>query len=371
MVNRNVSAYPAVNPRRLTGVHTATNFLTEIFRSNPIPGANELANKFLGHSGLVIRAALGGILMGLANLVPGISGGTMLLAVGVYPTFIAAVAELSTLRFRLSSIMLLTVIAGCGASAILLFAGLIKTWVIDYRWLMYSVFIGLTLGGVPLVWRLARPVTPAVFFGAAAGFAFMLLLSLGLTRDVETGPNFLLLFIAGLAGASAMILPGVSGGYLLLLLGQYETILDAIDRLKIGLLGDSAAGIPANIDLALSTMDVVIPVGFGVVAGIVGVSNLLKWLLQRFEKPTLGALLGLLFGAIIGLWPFQHSIQPQPGDSLRGQLLDAAAIANLDVKDWPIVFFEPSLSEILIAITLIALGFAVTQLIDFISNKLK
>ena len=118
-------------------------------------------------------------------------------------------------------------------------------------------------------------------------------------------------------------------------------------------------------------MDVVIPVGIGVVAGIVGVSNLLKWLLRRFEKPTLGILLGLLLGAVIGLWPFQQSVQPLPGDSLHGQILNAAAIADLNVKDWPIVFFEPDLSEIFVALTLIALGFAATQLIDLLGGKMK
>ena len=95
--------------------------------------------------------------MGLANLVPGISGGTMLLATGVYPRFIDAIAEVTTLRFRLRSVLVLSCVAGSAFLSILLFAGLMKALVIDHRWIMYSLFIGLTLGGVPLVWRLARP----------------------------------------------------------------------------------------------------------------------------------------------------------------------------------------------------------------------
>ena len=109
------------------------------------------------HAVLVARGVLGGTLMGLANLVPGISGGTMLLAAGVYPGFIAGIAEVTTLRFRLRSLLLLGAIVASAAVGILLLAGTVRSLVVDHRWIMYSLFIGLTLGGVPLVWRLARP----------------------------------------------------------------------------------------------------------------------------------------------------------------------------------------------------------------------
>ena len=89
--------------------------------------------------------------MGLANLVPGISGGTMLLAAGVYPGFISAIAEVTTFRFRFRSLILLASVVGSAALAILLLAGSVKDLVVDHRWIMYSLFIGLTLGGVPLV----------------------------------------------------------------------------------------------------------------------------------------------------------------------------------------------------------------------------
>ncbi|MDH3583903.1 MAG: DUF368 domain-containing protein, partial [Phycisphaerae bacterium] len=99
-------------------------------------------------SPLIIRAAAGGSLMGAANLVPGISGGTMLLASGVYPAFIQAVAEVSTFRFRRRSLVLLGTVALAAAVVIILLAGTLRDLVIDHRWVMYSLFIGLTLGGV-------------------------------------------------------------------------------------------------------------------------------------------------------------------------------------------------------------------------------
>src|SRR5210317_997276 len=110
---------------------------------------------------LAARGAFGGVLMGLANLVPGISGGTMLLAAGVYPEFIGAIAEVTTLHFRRRSLLVLGAVVLFAMLGIGLFAGPVKDLVVQHRWAMYSLFIGLTLGGVPVVWRLARPATPS------------------------------------------------------------------------------------------------------------------------------------------------------------------------------------------------------------------
>ena len=307
---------------------------------------------------LGIRGAVGGVLMGLANLVPGISGGTMLLAAGVYPGFITAIAEVTTLKLRPRPVVLLTAVGGTMVLAILLFAGLMRTLVIEQRWVMYCLFIGLTLGGVPLVLRLVGRVTAGVLVGAAIAFATMVVMNLGLGDTANGGqasPAFL--FASGAAGASAMILPGVSGGYLLLLLGQYEVILGAVDTLRQGLLGGPDVG------LVLESMRVVVPVGVGVVAGIVGVSNLLRWLLDRFEKPTLGMLLGLLFGAVVGLWPFYEPVPPRPGDVINGIVVTTATAPEIDLEDWHLVGFDPTASQMLGALSLVALGIGTTAVI--------
>jgi len=309
---------------------------------------------------LFVRGAIGGTLMGLANLVPGISGGTMLLAAGVYPGFIAGIAEVTTLRFRSRSIVLLAAIISSAALAILLLAGTVKGLVVDHRWIMYSLFIGLTLGGVPLVWRMARPMSASLAAGAAAGFALMLLMTL--TRGAggaadET--NVLLIFLSGMAASSAMILPGISGGYLLLILGQYESILGTVDQLKRGLLGDGA-GSAADFSVVLDAMQVVIPLGIGVVLGVVAVSNLLKWLLDHYRKATLGALLGLLFGAVVGLWPFQQGEPPSVGETLKGVVVNDENLSSFDPEDWRLVSFTPGTGQAGSALGLIALGFAAT-----------
>lgn len=313
---------------------------------------------------LGIRGAIGGVLMGLANLVPGISGGTMLLAAGVYPAFISSIAEVTTLRLRPRALVLLGTIAGAALIAILLLAGLMRSLVIEQRWVMYSLFIGLTLGGLPLVWRLARPATPALWGGAAVTFTAMAVMSLGLgSDDISSGASNLFLFFSGLAGASAMILPGVSGGYLLLLLGQYEVILGAIDTLKRGLLGGP------DLALVMDSMAVVLPVALGVAVGIIGVSNGLRWLLRRYEKATLGALLGLLLGAVVGLWPFAHPVPPQPGDVIDGQLVTTESAATIDIEDWKLVRFRPGPGHAGGALALIGLGIGATALVARVGSK--
>jgi len=306
--------------------------------------------------------------MGLANLVPGISGGTMLLAAGVYPTFIESIARVTTLRLQLRPLLTLGTIGLSAVLAILLLAGTMHELVIEKRWIMYSLFIGLTLGGVPLVWRLARPASPALIAGAALAFAVMVWMSLGATSAGSENAQFGLLLLSGLAGASAMILPGVSGGYLLLLLGQYEPILKGIDNLKVGLLGGQ--DMPAmNTDLILASMSIVIPVGIGVLIGIVGVSNLLRWLLERFEKLTLGLLLGLLLGSVVGLYPFQAPVSPEPGFLYQGKNLSAEELSLVDPEDWPLARFTPSLPEAGSALALIALGLCGTFAVDRIGRS--
>lgn len=314
---------------------------------------------------LLIRSTLGGVLMGLANLVPGISGGTMLVAAGIYPRFIAGIAEVTTLRFRMPSILVLGTVATSAFAAILLLAGVVKELVIDYRWVMYSLFIGLTLGGLPVVWRMARPANRGVWSGAAAGFAVMALLAIfqSQTAGGDDGTSFVMLGIGGVAGASAMILPGVSGGYLLLLLGQYLPILDGIDRFKEAL---RARDLEAALDPAFG---VVLPVGLGVVTGVVLVSNAIRWLLEHHEKATLGVLLGLLAGAVLGLWPFQASTEPTLGETvIKGQVVTADNLADFDREDYPTAFFTAAPWQVGASIGLIGAGFLATTAVALIGR---
>jgi putative membrane protein len=305
-----------------------------------------------------MRAALGGVLMGLANLVPGISGGTMLLAAGIYPRFVGAIAQVSRLVLRPGPLALLTTVAIAAASAIVLLAGPVKELVVHQRWIMYSLFIGLTLGGLPVVWRMVGRGDRSVVIGAVAGFVAMAALAVSQMQGPaggSVGAGAGMLVLAGMAGASAMILPGVSGGYLLLVLGQYVPILGAIDAVKEAVrAGDPGAAMhPAT--------TVLLPVAIGVLLGIVAVSNLLQKLLAKYEKPTLGFLIGLLLGAVLGLWPFQAPVEPVPGETvIKGRMVTAETLPTIDADDWPTARFTPTTVQVAGSMGLVVLGFMIT-----------
>ncbi len=287
----------------------------------------------------------------------------MLLAASVYPQFIQSVAEVTTLRFRPRSLLLLACILGAASIAIMSLAGPMKQLVVHQRWVMYSLFVGLTGGGVPVVWRLLRPLTASAGVGCGAGILMMIAVAIvqpgGGGPSVSGSHAYGLLFIAGVAGASAMILPGLSGGYILLLLGQYVTILGAVESVRAGLMGSGSGD--ANWAQVAQAMHVFLPVALGIGVGMVGVSNLMRMLLSRFEKATLGLLMGLLLGALLGLWPFQHPVRPLPGDRIKGQIMTAESIDRLDSGDYPLERFSPGGRQIAVATGLILAGFLIAH----------
>lgn len=316
----------------------------------------------------LLRAFLGGVLMGMANLVPGISGGTMLVACGIYRRFIDAVSEVTRLRFTRPTLILLVVII-CGA--VLSIGGLARVihWsLVEHRWAMYSLFIGLTLGGAPILWKMARPVRRDVIAGAVAGAAVMAALVViqesGVAGAGLNGPVWLV--VGGAAAASAMILPGISGAFLLLLLGQYETIIGAIK--------DSiAAALKLDIPALLALAWIVIPVGIGVLIGVGGVANILKWVMHRYERPTLGVLLGLLIAAPAGLYPFREGVPPVVGDVVKGETVTEENLAVMTApdtaKEWAQRPFTPSPGQLAGCAALIAAGFGATILISRLGRE--
>jgi putative membrane protein len=177
------------------------------------------------------------------------------------------------------------------------------------------------------------------------------------------GPGSPLLFAGGVVAAAAMVLPGLSGGYLLLLLGLYVPILDAVDQVKMSLQARDAAAM-------VSVLWVVVPLGLGVLVGIVGVSHLIRLLLQRFEKLTIGVLLGLLLGAFLGLYPFQRPVAPEPGTIIRARVVTQDMIAAGEMKkDWPTAYFAPTPMQAGMSLLLIAAAAASTLMVARVGQR--
>jgi len=259
-----------------------------------------------------LRTAFAGILMGLANLVPGVSGGTMIVVMGLYDEFVSAIADATRLRINKSNVRFLLVLGSGAIITIGVFSGPLAGAVAHHRSMMFSLFIGMTLGGVPLLLKMIRRIGTATATGTALGLAMMLLLAAcrverpdteALKQAVATGTLVIqarpiLDFFAGGLAMSAMVLPGVSGAYMLLILGRYETVLAAVALCKSWVLSGGAnasAGV---------FMPVLAPVAAGSLLGVLLLSNFLKWMLFRHADLTIGMLLGILLGSVAGIWPF-------------------------------------------------------------------
>ena len=302
--------------------------------------------------------------MGLANLVPGISGGTMLLATGIYQLLVNAIADLARLRIRWQALVVLGCVVGPAVVTIALLSGVAGRFVLDYRWIAYSLFIGLTLGGVPVLVRSIPAVRGSTIFGVFLGLVAMAWLALGTSSEgVSSAPGgWGLLLIAGLAAGAAMILPGLSGSYVLLVLGQYVVILTTIDEARVAV---SAR----DLDGLTSAGFTILPVAVGVVLGIGLVGLVIRWLLVHAPFWTMGLLLGLLVGALLGLWPFRVAVPPPVGSVVRGvQITSTQQAEAVKPKYWPTEGFTPTGPEVAQSMGLVLLGAALSGSIGLLGG---
>lgn len=226
-----------------------------------------------------------GILIGAANIIPGVSGGTMAVILGIYDRLIGAV---STLRqnFLKNLKFLIPVALGAGAG-ILLFSHLIGFLLEHVPMATNFFFLGLILGSIPMIFKHAarsgklRPVYVIPFI---ITFAVMLLVSFlpasqdgALITALDAG-NFILLLICSAVAAASMILPGLSGSMVMMILGVYTSVLNAISSLNVPLL---------------------IPVAIGMLIGVFGGAKIIHFFMEHSITGTYCAILGLMFGSVV------------------------------------------------------------------------
>ncbi|MEX2503051.1 MAG: DUF368 domain-containing protein [Trueperaceae bacterium] len=239
-----------------------------------------------------------GVAMGSADLVPGVSGGTMALILGIYPRLIAALSNLTraqtwgTLRAgRIRRAWLgvdgpfLTALATGIAVAVLALARALD-WTLEHHPVpLYAVFFGMIAASAWAVLQevRARPRVAAVWALIGALIAFVMT---GLAPTV-TPDRPLAYLLAGAIGVSALLLPGVSGAFLLLLLGKYEQVLAAVTRFDLAVLG---------------------PFGVGLVIGLLAFARLIAAALRRWPSAVLGVLAGFLVGSLRKVWPWQDEL---------------------------------------------------------------
>lgn len=266
-----------------------------------------------------LRAFIGGVLMGLANLVPGISGGTMILAIGLYDRFIGAIADVTRLRLRRETLLFLMALGIGLASAVLLLSGVAVSLVSEHRWAMYALFIGMTLGGAPELLQRMKPVRLTGLIAFAVGLGVMVWFAFQ-SGKTQLGTDVLTLLAVGAAGASSMILPGISGSYVLLILGMYDTVIGALSFSEVR-------------EAPMESLMIIGPVVVGAAIGIALLSNVLKALLSRFSGPSHGALLGLLVGSVLGLYPFREAVYPELSHRPTRKAIEAVVLKDQSVAD--------------------------------------
>ncbi len=241
-----------------------------------------------------IILAVKGALFGIANIIPGVSGGTLALTMGVYEDLISAISHF--FRDVKKSLKFLLVFGLGAALSILLMSKVISLCLDKFPFPTTLFFIGLIVGGVPLLTRKVRkskirPWNLLLFlltFGVVIVMAFMQEGSNVVSLNNVSPWMMFVLFLVGMIAAATMVIPGVSGSFVLMLLGFYKPIVNVVGSLTdFSQLGHN--------------LMILIPFGLGVLLGIILIAKLIEFLFNKYEISTYYAILGFLIASIFTL----------------------------------------------------------------------
>ncbi|MEP6391550.1 MAG: DUF368 domain-containing protein [Halioglobus sp.] len=289
-----------------------------------------------------------GLLMGAADIVPGVSGGTVAFITGIYDTLLGSIrafdvtcvklvfrGELRAAWEHVNGNFLLFLLLGIATSIISL--ARVISWVLETHPVpLWAFFFGLIFASAlalvrhVAVWNLPRVFALVAGLGIAVG--------IGLSPAASLGDGFTSVFLAGFLAICAMILPGISGSFILVLLGMYSTVLSA-----------------------LKGFDIVFILVFacGAAAGLMSFSRLLHWLLDRFHAATMALLTGFLGGSLLVVWPWKEVLTTTI--DRHGDVKPVQQVPVLPTQFESITGQDP---QILLCLALMAFGFAAVWLID-------
>ncbi|HLC51783.1 MAG TPA: DUF368 domain-containing protein [Candidatus Nanoarchaeia archaeon] len=219
---------------------------------------------------------LKGLLMGAADVIPGISGGTIALITGIYPKLIKSLSDIDLRKFFRTTNFGFLIPLGLGIIlSIYSLSGLIESLLVNHADRTYSFFIGLILASTILLYQKARSLTFNSFIAMILGFLIAYMIAgLAVLNASHSVP---VIFISGILAISAMILPGISGAFILLLLNQYEYLISALHSLDLKILSAFA---------------------IGALVGLLGFSKLLNSILKKYYSLSISLLIGLMLGSL-------------------------------------------------------------------------
>ncbi len=239
-----------------------------------------------------------GILIGIANVIPGLSGGTIAVSVGIYDKLIHAVNNIKT-DFKGSIKSIWKYGVGMAIGIILSVVLVVKLFeVLPFPTTM--LFVGLILGSLPLITsnikgKKANIIDISLFVIMMAVIVILPMLSSGVQKEFSMSlGGMTILFIIGVIAAATMIIPGVSGSMMLMIMGYYETLTTLIsDTIK--------AALKFNISVCIENVILLIPFAIGVLVGIILIAKLIEYLLKKYRKTVFWAILGLLIASPYGI----------------------------------------------------------------------
>lgn len=274
-----------------------------------------------------------GIAMGASDVVPGVSGGTIAFITDIYEELLSSIKsfdlqalkllfsfKIKELWHKVNGSFLFSVLLGIGISVLSL-AKLITTLLESHPIFVWAFFFGLVLASTLFVSKRVKKwdILRGVMFFIGVGVAYYITIA----TPAQTPDSLLFIFLCGAIAICAMILPGISGSFILLLLGKYEYVMEAL--------------ITANIP-------VILVFALGAAVGIISFSHLLTFLLNRFHDTTIAILAGFMFGSLNKVWPWKEVIGDVENNTLPSQYL------------WE-------------GVVLMVLGFAIVYVIEKISAK--
>ena len=293
--------------------------------------------------------------MGAADLVPGVSGGTIALITGIYKELLESINSFSwnTLKNikkegltdvwkKLNGFFLLTVFGGI-ITSILLLSQILEWFIINEPIGLWSFFFGLLIASIVYLIKtdLSLNISSLLYLCLGAVFSFLSTQLQGTREDF----SLWYLFISGFIGVSAMILPGLSGAYILFVMGVYQTILSNVRQAQELLFDFNQAKLFA----VVSVLGVFV---LGMIFGIKVFSKILTWLLKLYPKQIMAVLIGLMIGALHKVWPWQKEI-----------IIDSSSIIEKKIAVFP-SSYEGGDPQIIKALILMFLGFIILFILE-------
>ena len=242
-----------------------------------------------------------GVFMGIADAMPGISGGTIALLLGIYEELIESISELKISLFsklinkgfksfweKLNGNFLLVLVSGIGISLIS-FVKISASFLESFPLFIWSFFLGLIFATVHVIYKLINQWRNLNFFFLIISIIFSIFLSSFSAYDTDEISLLYILF-SGIIASSAMILPGISGSLILVILGVYAYLIKALDNLELIIIFTFISG---------------------AIIGLLGFSKILKYLFNNHRDATYTIMLGLVIGSIENVWPWNKSFSTE------------------------------------------------------------